>query len=157
MDLTLRELSELVIKKSNGKELSVEKLDLDSLNILMVLYDPKKVEAVTKEAGYELEVVKEQIVALIKKGLVEVVDGKHKILETGFIKYLKAELTKYLGPLAAILVEDVADEFGYEINYFPSSKANALIDSLIEEIQREDQAAEFQRNVTAELKIYLKE
>lgn len=157
MDLTLRELSEFVIKKSDGKELSGGTLDLESLNILMVLSDPKKVEAVTKEAGYELEAVKEKIVALIKEGLVEVVDGKNKILETGFIKYLKTELTKSVGPLAAILMEDVADELGYEINFFPSSQANVLIGLLIEEIQREDQAGEFKRNMTTKLKIYQKE
>lgn len=157
MDLTLRELSEFVIKKSDGKELSGGTLDLESLNILMVLSDPKKVEAVTKEAGYELEAVKEKIVALIKEGFVEVVDGKNKMLETGFIKYLKTELAKSVGPLAAILMEDVADELGYEINFFPSSQANVLFGLLIEEIQREDQAAEFKRNVTAELKIYQKE
>lgn len=53
MELTSNELSELVIRKSDGQELSDAGMDLESLNILMVLYCPKKVEAVTKEAGYE--------------------------------------------------------------------------------------------------------
>lgn len=157
MELTYSELSELVIRKSDDQELSQSGMDLESLNILMVLHDPKKVEAVAKEAGYSLEVVDQKIVSMIKDGMVDVVDGRKKILETGFIKYLKAELTKSLGPLAAILIEDVADELGYEINFFPSSQSSELISLLIEEIQSPDRAAEFKRNVTTQLKLYLKE
>ena len=157
MELTSNELSELVIRKSDDQELSGGGMALETLNILLVLYEPKKVEAVTKEAGYDLEVVREKIISMIKDGMVEVVDGRSKILETGFIKRLKTELTKSLGPLAAILIEDVADELGYEINFFPSSQANALIGLLIEEIHSEDQAAEFKRKVTAELQLHQKE
>lgn len=157
MDLTLDELSGFVIKKSDEKELSDENPDLDSLNILMVLYGPKKIATVVEEAGYKIEAVQERIIALIKDGLVEVVDGKNKIIEAAFIKYMEAQLFKAVGPLAAILLEDLADELGHEINFFPSSQVNTLIDLLVEEIQREDKADEFKRNVTAELKIYNKE
>ncbi len=154
MDLTLNELSELVIKRSDEGDLSNGSLDIQSLNILMMLDRPKTIENATKESGYELEVVEEKLILLIKDGLVEVTDGKSKILETGFINYLKAQLTKAVGPLAAILLEDVAYDVGYEINYFPTSHAAELFSLLTEEIQRGDQAAEFERNVTAKLKAY---
>ena len=152
MDLTLGEFSILEVKRSGTSNTFDGSLDIQSLNMLMLLDQPKTIEAAAKEAGYQLEDVKERLETLIKA--LEVVDGKGKVLPSGFIEFLKVQLTNAVGPLAVMLMEDVAYDLGHEINYFPISEAAELCRLLAEEIKRKDQAVDFERKVTAKLTTY---
>lgn len=154
MDLSLSEFSMLVVKRSEQSDLFDRLQDIQSLNILMLLEHPKTVTAATQEAGYKVEDVKDQLESLIKDGLLKVIDGKGIVLDAGFISYLEKQLTQAVGPLAAMLLEDVAWDLGYDINYFPFSQTTSLCGLLAKEIKREDLVLEFKYNVAERLKNY---
>lgn len=154
MDLSLNEFSMLMVKRSDRRDLFDGLQDIRTLNILMMLDQPKSIETATQEVGYKVEDMKDQLESLIKDGSLKVVDGKGIILDISFINYLEEQLTRAVGPLAAMLLEDVAWDLGYDINYFPLSQAASLCGLLAKEIKRDDLAIEFKRNVADKLRTH---
>lgn len=152
MELKMSEISELVFKRIDQPDASDSSVDIQSLNVLMALDGEKTISTIARETGYELASLQEKISLLLKMGMIEPIDGKGKILDAGFIEYLKGELSKAVGPIATILMEDVAADLGHEITYFPKSKAAQLISLLVAEIQREDQAVAFKKSMMEKMK-----
>jgi hypothetical protein len=60
-----------------------------------------------------------------------------KILDQSFVTFLQRQLTLAIGPMAEIIIQEVVEDLGYDLFYFPSNEAATLVDFISREILRE--------------------
>jgi hypothetical protein len=119
-----------VIRKDNN-EIS---LDADMIRLLIAIDENKSL--------YQINLSK-----LLEQGLIEPVEKDLPVLDKIFLQALKINLSKTIGPMAVILIEEVVSDMELTAPEIPVHQAAELITALSHEIPDEIKRIEFKKSM----------
>ena len=152
MDLTSGDASGYVFQRITKADLGEFSLDGKMLNILMTLDGYKDLAGIAEEQGMDLNTVQQVMARLVDLGLAERVETNSPAVDQEFLDYLTNQLLEAVGPIATVLMEDVARDLGYDLNSLPGNRAAELIIQLSQEIQQEERRNRFKQNMLGMIK-----
>jgi predicted transcriptional regulator len=152
MDLTSGDASGLVFQRITKANLGEFSLDGKMLNVLMSLDGDKDLADIAEEQGLDLATVQQLMARLVDLGLAERVEMDSPTVDQDFLDYLTNQLLEAVGPIANVLMEDVARDLGYDLANLPGNRAAELIIQLSQEIQQEERRNRFKQNMLSMIK-----
>ena len=120
-------------------------LDADMIRVLIAIDETKSVATVAKEVSMDAGTIKATIARLLELNLIEPVKAAGTFLDEAFIQALKKNLSRAVGPMAEILIEDVAADMNLSTREIPLELAAEFIGSLAMEIPDEDSSVQFKK------------
>jgi predicted transcriptional regulator len=134
-----------VIRKDSG-EIS---LDADMIRLLIAVDENKSLYQIAEEVDMEKTTVKTTLSKLLEQRLIEPVKKDIPYLDRAFLEALRVNLSKIIGPIAEILIEDVVAEMNLINSEIPKNQAAELINNLSLEIPEEKDRLEFKKSMLA--------
>lgn len=141
-----------VYRRSVTDNMGEVSLDSRMLTLLMHLNGEKNTATLAGELGMTLSDVRDVLVRLDFLGLIEEVVSAVPTLSGDFYPFLADNLSKAMGPMAEILLEDLLQEMNLDREGIPLTRAAELVDALAREIPRSEKRVEFQQALLAKLK-----
>lgn len=122
-------------------------LDADMIRLLIAIEETKQIAEIAAEVGMDDFTVQATLGKLLDLKLIEPVkkDGSH--LGGGFVKALTNHLARAVGPMAEILIDDVAEEMGTPLAELSRGQAAELVSALAVEIPEEDTRIQFTKSM----------
>jgi hypothetical protein len=152
MAIKFEDISAVVFKRVEKKDIGNFSIDNQMLSVLMAVDGQKSLLAVSKKLHINLDTLRGVITKLIEMELIE--EAKPSISKLGrdFFDFLNIQLSLAIGPLSAILIEDAIQDLGHSINNFPNYRAAELVDLISREIPREDKRNVFKHKMLTKIK-----
>jgi hypothetical protein len=91
--------------------------------------------------------LKKNLSKLLEQGLIEPVKKDLPVLDKIFLQALKINLSKTIGPMAEILIEEVVSDMELSTPEIPVHQAAELITTLSHEIPDEKKRIEFKKSM----------
>ena len=132
-----------VIRKNND-EVS---LDADMIRLLIAIEENKSLYQIAEEVDMETTALKKTLSKSLKQGLIEPIKKDIPYLDRVFLEALRINLSKVIGPMAEILIDDVVTEMELKKSEIPVNQAAELINSLSLEIPDEKGRIEFKKSM----------
>jgi hypothetical protein len=132
-----------VIRKDNN-EIS---LDADMIRLLIAIDENKSLSQIADEVDMEDAALKKNLSKLLQQGLIAPVKKDLPVLDKIFLQALKINLSKTIGPMAVILIEEVVLDMELTAPEIPVHQAAELITALSHEIPDEIKRIEFKKSM----------
>ena len=132
-----------VIRKDNN-EIS---LDADMIRLLIAIDENKSLYQIADEMEMEDATLNKNLSKLLEQGLIEPVEKDLPVLDKIFLQALKINLSKTIGPMAVILIEEVVSDMELTAPEIPVHQAAELITALSHEIPDEIKRIEFKKSM----------
>jgi hypothetical protein len=132
-----------VIRKDNN-EIS---LDADMIRLLIAIDENKSLYQIADEVEMEDATLKKNLSKLLQQRLIEPVKKDLPVLDKIFLQALKINLSKTIGPMAVILIEEVVLDMELTAPEIPVHQAAELISALSHEIPDEIKRIEFKKSM----------
>ena len=132
-----------VIRKDNN-EIS---LDADMIRLLIAIDENKSLYQIADEVEMEDATLNKILSKLLEQGLIEPVEKDLPVLDKIFLQALKINLSKTIGPMAVILIEEVVSDMELTAPEIPVHQAAELITALSHEIPDEIKRIEFKKSM----------
>ena len=132
-----------VIRKDNN-EIS---LDADMIRLLIAIDENKSLYQIADEVEMEDATLDKNLSKLLEQGLIEPVEKDLPVLDKIFLQALKINLSKTIGPMAVILIEEVVSDMELTAPEIPVHQAAELITALSHEIPDEIKRVEFKKSM----------
>ena len=152
MDILSGNISSIVFRQVVKDDLGDVSIDSRQLRVFLAFDGKKTLERVAEETNLDMGAMREIISRLMALELVEPANKAMLTLDKEFIDYLRSQLSRALGPIAGLLIEEIVAEMGYSLKQFPSAQAAELIDLLAREIQRDQKKNPFKMNMVNKIK-----
>ena len=152
MDILSGNISSIIFRQVVKDDLGDVSLDSQLLRVFLAFDGQKTLERVSQETNLDMGAMREIVSRLLALELVKPANDAILTLDKEFIAYLKSQLSRALGPIAEILIEEVVAEMGYSLKQFPSSQAAELINLLAREIKRDEKRNPFKANMVKMIK-----
>lgn len=134
-----------VIRKDND----AVSLDADMIRLLIAINENKNLYQIAEEVAMGAAEFKKALSRLIIQGLIEPVQKDIPVLDQSFIETLRINLSRAIGPMAEILIEDQADEMEIDPSAIPVNQAAELIAHLSLEVPDEENRMQFKKSMLA--------
>ncbi|MFZ0610605.1 MAG: hypothetical protein WAM73_00045 [Desulfobacterales bacterium] len=138
------------VTRLDGKE--KVSLDADMIRLLFAIEESKEVEQIGRELGLTPEILSATLAKLSAVKLIEPVRKEVPCLNNGFLEALKLNLSRTVGPMAQILMEDVLLDMKLSPEAIPKNQAAELIGALAMEIPDEDGRMQFKKSMVEFMK-----
>ncbi len=132
--------------RTDNDELS---LDADMIRLLIAVDESKGLYELADEVNMDSTTFKHTLSKLLDQGLIEPVAKDTPILDSTFLESLRLHLSKAIGPMAEILIEDVTEEMGLDPSKIPVHQAAELITHLSLEVPDENDQMRFKKSMIA--------
>ena len=132
-----------IIRKDHDKI----SLDADMIRLLIAIDENKSLYQIADEVEMEASTLKKNISKLLAQGLIEPVKKDLPVLDKIFRQALKINLSMAIGPMAAILIEEVVSEMELTAPEITLHQAAELIAILSHEIPDEKKRIEFKKSM----------
>jgi molybdenum-dependent DNA-binding transcriptional regulator ModE len=149
MDIGLTGLSNMYYRKVIRTDNDEISLDADMIRLLIAIDEDKSLNRIAEEVDMSASDFKSTLTKLLKQGLIEPVRKKQMVLDKSFLEMLRVNLSKAIGPIAQILIEDVAEEMQLEPSAIPINQAAELITQLSLEVPDEENKIQFKKSMIA--------
>lgn len=136
-----------VIRKDNDKVL----LDADMIRLLIAIDENKNLFQVFEEVDMDNTAFKGAVTRLLEQGLIEPVKKDIVVLDNTFLNTLRINLSGAIGPMAEILIEELAADMELKPSEIPANQAAELIAQLSLEIPNEENRMQFKKSMLAVL------
>lgn len=136
-----------VIRRDNDKVL----LDADMIRLLIAIDEKKSLYQISEEVDMDKTAFKGAISRLLEQGLIEPVKKNIVVLDNTFLKSLRINLSGAIGPMAEILIEELAADMELNPSEIPVNQAAELIAQLSLEIPNEEIRMQFKKSMIAVL------
>ncbi len=146
------DISKLVLKRTVRADLGEVSLDSRMLQVLMELDGKKNLGKVAQALNMTLKDLRIIIQKLHQLKLCEPAKEAIPVLDRRFFNYLSAELSRAMGPIADVVIEDEINAMGEEPARFPAHRAAELVDLLARQILREERKVAFQQAMVKKLR-----
>ncbi len=125
---------------------NIEKVTLDAemIRLLMAIDENKNISQVARAAEMNLSRVRDILGKLLKLELVVQVTKEIIYIDRSFIIFLKTKLSQAVGPMGEILIEDILDEMGLQIDRIPVDVAPDFVRNIAREIPQEENRTLFE-------------
>ena len=124
-------------------------LDADMIRLLIAIDENKSLYQIAEEADMENAAFKKTLSKLLQQGLIEPVHKDIPVLDETFLQTLRINLSRSIGPMAEILIEEGAAELELNPSVIPVHQAAELITNLSLEIPDEESRIQFKRSMLA--------
>jgi hypothetical protein len=139
--------SHLYFKKVIRKDNEQVSLDANMIRLLLVIDEHRNLNQIAEAVQMDTIALKQALALLLKRGLIEPVRKDIPRLDRMFYDALRINLSKAIGPIAEIIIEDAADEIGLNLQSIPVDQAAELITSISYEIPEEDSRIMFKKSM----------
>ena len=136
-----------VISSDNDKVL----LDADMIRLLIAIDENKSLYQISEEVDMDKTAFKEAVSRLLEQGLIEPIKKNIAALDNTFLKSLRINLSGAIGPMAEILIEELAADMELNPSEIPVNQAAELIAQLSLEIPNEEIRMQFKKSMLAVL------
>ena len=147
MDIGRPGQQEIYYRKVIGKDNNQISLDADMIRLLIAIDENKSLYQVANEVDMRADTLKINLEKLLKQELIEPVKKDLPVLDKIFLQALKINLSRVIGPMAEILIEEVASEMELTALGIPVHQAAELITTLSHEIPDEEKRIEFKKSM----------
>ena len=134
-----------VIRTDNDKV----SLDADMIRLLIAIDESKSLYQIADEVDLDSTSFKQALSRLLEQGLIEPVKKDIPVLEESFLKALRINLSKAIGPMAEILIADIAEEMDLDPSSIPINHAAEVIAQLSLEVPDEENRMQFKKSMMA--------
>lgn len=124
-------------------------LDADMIRLLIAIDARKSLYQIAEEVGMETAVFKKTLSKLLQQRLIEPVQKDIPVLDETFFEALKINLSKAVGPIAEILMEEASSEMDLDTSSISVHQAAELIAQLSLEVPDEDDRLRFKKSMMA--------
>lgn len=145
------DLPNMVFRRVAKEKFGEFSIDNQMLTVLINLDGYKTLGEIATRAGMTTQSLLGAVSKMLQMGLIEPLEDAVPILSKDFLRYLKLQLSRIVGPIADILIEDAADTLGYRPLKVPRHRAAELVDLLSKEISDEGKRIVFTRNMVAKI------
>ena len=132
-----------VIRKNNDQI----SLDADMIRLLIAIDENKSLYQIADEVDMRADTLKINLEKLLQQGLIAPVKKDLPVLDRIFLQALKINLSKVIGPMSEILIEEVVSEMELTGPGIPVDQAAELIATLSHEIPNEEKRIEFKKSM----------
>lgn len=132
-----------VIRKDHDKI----SLDADMIRLLIAIEENKSLYQIAHEVEMEAAALKKNLLKLLAQGLIEPVQKDLPVLDKIFLQALKINLSRAIGPMAEILIEEVVSQMELAAPEITLHQAAELIATLSQEIPDEKKRIEFKKSM----------
>lgn len=140
---------DLYFRKVIRKDSDEISLDADMIRLLIAIDENKSLYQVAEEVDMQATTLKTTLSKLLEQGLIEPVNKDIAYLDHLFLEALRINLSKVIGPMAEILIEDVVEDMNLRASEIPANQAAELINNLSLEIPDEKDRIEFKKSMLA--------
>ena len=112
-----------VIRRDNDKVL----LDADMIRLLIAIDEKKSLYQISEEVDMDKTAFKGAISRLSEQGLIEPVKKNIVVLDNTFLKSLRINLSGAIGPMAEILIEELAADMELNPSEIPVNQEGAWV------------------------------
>ncbi|MBI5043286.1 MAG: DUF4388 domain-containing protein [Nitrospirae bacterium] len=148
--------TDVVFKITANKTPKEVNLKAEEWKVLANINGAKSVEEIAQCIGLSEFDTSRIICRLCKEGLIEETEKpkpmSNEIVNGNFFPLLEEALTKFMGPMASIIVDEKTKMLKYERNAFPKSKLAKLIEHISNEISDESKRVSFQQSMLGVIK-----
>jgi len=124
-------------------------LDADMIRLLIAIDENKNLYQIAEEVDMGTATFKKALSKLLDQGLIEPVQKDIPVLDQSFIQTLRINLSRAIGPMAEILIEDMAAEMEIDPVAIPVNQAAELIAHLALEVPDEENQIQFKKSMLA--------
>ena len=149
MDSGWTDRSDVYYRKVIRKNNDAVSLDADMIRLLIAVDENKNLYQIAEEVDMGSLAFKTALSKLLDQGLIEPVQKDIPVLDQTFIETLRINLSRAIGPMAEILIEDIAEEMEVDPSAIPVSQAAELIAHLSLEIPDEKNQMQFKKAMLA--------
>ena len=149
MDSGWTDRSDVYYRKVIRKNNDAVSLDADMIRLLIAVDENKNLYQIAEEVDMGSLAFKTALSKLLDQGLIEPVQKDIPVLDQTFIETLRINLSRAIGPMAEILIEDIAEEMEVDPAAIPVSQAAELIAHLSLEIPDEKNQMLFKKAMLA--------
>ena len=145
------DISSLIFRqviRNHRKDIS---LDHRLLGIFLELDGSKTLGTIARKKGLNMVQMRDAVARLLELDLIESAPLGPETVDSDFLTHLVSALSKAVGPIAKIIIEDEIAAMGYTIEGFPRAHAAELVDLLAHEIKRPDKRTAFQADMVQKL------
>ncbi len=147
MDIGMTGRQDHYYRKVIRKDSDQISLDADMIRLLIAIDENKSLYQIAEEVEMEPAALKKNLSKLLDQGLIEPVRKELPVLDKIFLQALKINLSKAIGPMAEILIEEVVSEMELTNPDIPVHQAAELIAVLSHEIPDESKRIEFKKSM----------
>jgi predicted transcriptional regulator len=140
---------DLYFRKVIRKDSDEISLDADMIRLLIAIDENKSLYQISEEVDMQATTLKTTLSKLLEQGLIEPVKKDVSYLDHLFLQALRINLSKVIGPMAEILIEDVVEDMKLKASEIPANQAAELINNLSLEIPEEKNRIEFKKSMLA--------
>jgi len=144
MALDSPDLPQRYFKKTIRNDIEKVTLDAEMIRLLMAIDENKNISQVARAAEMNLSRVRDILGKLLKLELVVQVTKEIIYIDRAFIGFLKTKLSEAVGPMGEILIEDITDEMGLQIDRIPVDAAPDFVRNIAREIPQEENRTLFE-------------
>jgi len=144
MALDSPDLPQRYFKKTIRNDIEKVTLDVEMIRLLMAIDENKNISQVARAAEMNLSRVRDILGKLLKLELVVQVTKEIIYIDRAFIGFLKTKLSEAVGPMSEILIEDITDEMGLQIDRIPVDAAPDFVRNIAREIPQEENRTLFE-------------
>ena len=141
--------SDAYFRKLIRKDNDAVSLDADMIRLLIAIDENKSLYQIAEEVDMGAATFKKALSRLLDQGLIEPVQKDIPVLNQSFIQTLRMNLSRAIGPMAEILIEDLAAEMEIDPSAIPVSQAAELITHLALEIPDDENRMQFKKSMLA--------
>jgi hypothetical protein len=149
MSATRSDQVDLYFRKVIRKDSDEISLDADMIRLLIAIDENKSLYKIAEEVDMQAPTLKSTLSKLLEQGLIEPVKKDIAYLDHLFLEALRINLSKVIGPMAEILIEDVVEDMNLKASEIPANQAAELINNLSLEIPDEKDRIEFKKSMLA--------
>jgi len=146
------DISKLVFKRTVRADLGEVSLDSEMLQVLMELDGTKNLGQVARSLDVNMKHLRGILNKLHKLRLIEVAKEAMPTVGRDFFNALSSELSRAMGPIADVVIEDEIHDMGEDPSRFPAHRAAELVDQLARQIIREERKVAFQQSMVKKLR-----
>jgi len=147
MDIGMSGHQENYYRKAIRTDSDQISLDADMIRLLIAIDENKSLYQIADEVEMKAITLKKNLSKLLEQGLIEPVKKDLPVLDKIFLQALKINLSKVIGPMAEILIEEVVSEMELTSPEIPVHQAAELITILSHEILDEGKRIEFKKSM----------
>jgi hypothetical protein len=144
--------SDAYYRKVIHKDNDAVSLDADMIRLLIAIDENKNLIQIAEEVDMGTAPFKKALSKLLDQGLIEPVQKGIQVLDQSFLQALRLHLSRAIGPMAEILIEDMAADMELDLEAIPVNQAAELITHLSLEVPDEENQMQFKKSMLAILK-----
>lgn len=138
---------EMFYRKVIRKDSDEISLDADMIRLLIAIDENKSLYQIADEVDMKAVTLRKNLSKLLQQGLIEPVKKDLPVLDKIFLQALKINLSKAIGPMAEILIEEVVSEMELTAPEIPVPQAAELITTLSHEIPDDEKRIDFKKSM----------